>query len=233
MLVTVTIPLAEPPGRPMNSMLLRTLFVGFLWAGISPGAHANQYADCSQLNDMDRRISGCQKIIRTPGEKESNKAMAYGNICNTLVFKKNYEDAMPYCTEALKKAPNAGAYTSHGDIYLSKQLYDLAIADYSKAIELKSDWVIAYQNRGIAYLNSGRNDDAIADLTKAIALKSNPNLPGAYYLRGQAYLNKMLYDAAIADEVKAIELRPDFMEAYTVRSNAYQAAGKTEPSEPQ
>ncbi len=132
---------------------------------------------------------------------------------------------------------------------------DGAIADYTKAIELKPDFADAYYNRGLAkqakvYIFGGRVwtergglDGAIADYTKAIDLK--PDFADAYYNRGLAEqasadvanATGLLFRpgkgkeakgdvaGAIADYTKAIELKPDFADAYYNRGLAKQAEG--------
>src|SRR5208283_2227106 len=57
--------------------------------------------------------------------------------------------------------------------------WDGAIADYTKAIDLKPDFAIAYCSRGSAEAMKGEWDGAIADYTKALKLK--PDLAEAYY----------------------------------------------------
>ncbi len=59
-----------------------------------------------------------------------------------------------------------------------KGLYNEAIADFTKAIELQPDFAEAYSGRGAgACPGKGLRDEAIADYTKTIAL-SNPTVVG-------------------------------------------------------
>src|ERR1700750_139589 len=46
--------------------------------------------------------------------------------------------------------------------------YDNAVADYSEAIRLKSDYPSAFNNRGATYDQLKQYDKAIADFTEAI-----------------------------------------------------------------
>jgi tetratricopeptide (TPR) repeat protein len=48
------------------------------------------------------------------------------------------------------------------------------LADYTKAIEIKPDYVDAYGNRGIAYSAKGDKDRAIADLRKSLTFFTDP-----------------------------------------------------------
>ena len=69
-------------------------------------------------------------------------------------------------------------------------MYDLALRDYNKAIELKPDFATAYSNRGAARIYLGRYDLAYKDLSKAISLE--PESVYAYFNRGLAYFNQCL-----------------------------------------
>jgi tetratricopeptide (TPR) repeat protein len=107
------------------------------------------------------------------------------------------------------------AFYVRGFAWDEKSEYDKAIADYTKAIELKPDDGSIYNNRGISWKSKGEYDKAIADYTKAIELK--PSYAGAYSNRGISWKNKNEYDKAIADYTKAIELRPGYAAAYLNR----------------
>ena len=66
---------------------------------------------------------------------------------------------------------SAEAFMGRGLAYANKQSYDLAIADYDKAIELKPKNVAAFANRGAAFENKGNTEHAVADYDKAVELE--------------------------------------------------------------
>ena len=74
---------------------------------------------------------------------------------------------------------------------------DLAIADFTKAIELYADYAWAYAERGNVYRERGDFDQAIADFTKAIEIY--PEYSWAYRQRSLAYRLSGKYDNAAAD----------------------------------
>ncbi len=120
----------------------------------------------------------------------------------------------------------ADAYEIRADDKQTKGDLDGAIADYTKAIELKPDLVEVYYNRGLAKQTKGDLDGAIADYTKAIEL--GPDLVSPYFNRGRAKQAKGDLSGAIADYTKAIELKPDQTDLatlYTNRSSAKRAIG--------
>gem|GEM_PF-5191345 len=118
----------------------------------------------------------------------------------------------------------AAAYNKRGEAYYENFEDDHAIADYNKAIEIRSDYAAAYSNRCAAKDDQGLHDQAIADCTKAITLK--PDYAEAYNNRGKAYNFKNLHDQTIADCSQAIALKPDYAEAYAWRAHAYQVKGE-------
>jgi tetratricopeptide (TPR) repeat protein len=100
---------------------------------------------------------------------------------------------------------------------------DGAIAQFTMAILLYSDYADAYYCRGYAYYYHGDYELAIADFTEAI--RFNPNNADAYAHRGLAYYDKGDYDRAIAGFAEAIRLDPDMGYAYYNRAIAYLRKG--------
>lgn len=98
-----------------------------------------------------------------------------------------------------------------------------AIEAYTKAIELKPDYLEAYNNRGNAYSGLGNYKKAIKDSSKAIDLK--PDLADAYVIRGFTYDIIGNYQQAIKDYNKAIELKSDDAVAYWYRGATYYNLG--------
>jgi len=113
-------------------------------------------------------------------------------------------------------SPNsAKSYYKTGDEYSLKGDYDNAIADYTEAIRLDSNYAEAYNKRGDVYLVIKRdNDSAIADYTEAIRL--NPNKTEAYLGRGASYFIKGNRDRAIADCEAVLRIDPNDTQARSV-----------------
>lgn len=57
-------------------------------------------------------------------------------------------------------------------VYCHQGKYDLALADFSRAIELNSDYAMAYANRGVVYHEMGDYQSALPDFDKAIELNN-------------------------------------------------------------
>jgi Bacterial RNA polymerase, alpha chain C terminal domain/Sigma-70 factor, region 1.1/Tetratricopeptide repeat len=119
--------------------------------------------------------------------------------------------------ENIEEAADAAQYFRSGKTYFQNNDWDLAIADFTKAIELDPNKDASYYAiRGEAYTIQGEFDRAIADFTKAI---DPDDLDAVTYCnRGNAYKAKGDHDRAIADYTIAIELDPKDATAYYNRA---------------
>jgi len=104
--------------------------------------------------------------------------------------------------------------------------YDAAIADFTRAIELKPATAYEYADRGLAYLAKHADPDAQADLTHALEL--DPNCE--YALRGDAVLRvrRLEFDKAINELSSAISLNPEDAYAYMWRGFSYYRTNNSE-----
>ena len=68
------------------------------------------------------------------------------------------------------------AYNVRAAIYGMKGEWELAISDYTKAIELKPSSLESYYSRALAYKQLGKKSNAISDFRKILELTSNPAL---------------------------------------------------------
>ena len=113
---------------------------------------------------------------------------------------------------------SAETYFLRGNACYNLELYDLAIANYDKAIQLEPNDAHAYNNRGVAKKNLGQHFAAISDYDKAIQLK--PHYPEAYNNWGLAKASLGQHFAAISDYDKAIQLKPHYVNPYVNRGLA-------------
>jgi len=125
----------------------------------------------------------------------------------------DYEKALPYFEEAVKKDPNyADAYFYIG--YCNRKLgrYTEAIEAYKQAIRIKPDYAEAHYNLGVAYDDLGRYTEAIEAFKQAIRIK--PDDAEAHYNLGVTYGNLGRYTEAIEAYKQAIRIKPDDAEAH-------------------
>lgn len=132
----------------------------------------------------------------------------------------------------LYAAGETSALMEKGVEYCRAGLYDEAIKQFDKVIEMEPENAEAYNNRGIAYFarvsqerTHGKDfkkmvedvNSADADFTSAIKL--NPDLTSAYYNRG--LMNIAQFEKAIIDFSRVIALKPDHAKAYYYRAVEY------------
>ena len=137
--------------------------------------------------------------------------------------KNDWDTALARFSEAIRAQPkNARAYHGRGYVYGMKGNLDLAIAELTKAIELKDP--TAYRCRASFYAAKGDYDHAIADCNETI--RRDPNDAAVYSNRGIAYLYKGNAERAINDLNEAIRLDPKCADAYNNRGYAYYGQGR-------
>ncbi|MHC4174487.1 MAG: tetratricopeptide repeat protein [Planctomycetota bacterium] len=95
-------------------------------------------------------------------------------------------------------------YNERGIACAKKGKYDLAISEFTKAIETNPMDDVAYNNRGSAYKAKDEIERAISDYNKAIEI--NPRLAEAYSNRAGAYYSKGEYDKTWEDVHQAQSL---------------------------
>ncbi len=117
---------------------------------------------------------------------------------------KRYDEGLAAINKAIELAPRAAWYGNRGVLYSNQQKYELALADYSKAIEINRNFANAYMNRGNLYSNQQKYELALADYSKAIEI--NPNDAMAYNNRGNLYFAQQKYKLALADYEEAIKI---------------------------
>lgn len=90
-----------------------------------------------------------------------------------------------------------------------------AIADYSRALELRPDLAAAYVNRAIVWYEQGEFERAIVDCDKAIRLA--PTLAEAWNNRSLAWYRSGHYEKAKADFDQTIKLEQFYGNAMIMR----------------
>ena len=100
------------------------------------------------------------------------------------------------------KQKRADLHFNRGIHFLKRNEIKLAIADFTKAIELAPDYAEVYHYRGNAYSVKGDLDRAIADYTQMLV--SKPKIPESYYIRGEAYLRAKKWEEAKRDLTAAL-----------------------------
>ncbi len=108
----------------------------------------------------------------------------------------------------------ANAYADRGMCYSNKKMYNEAMSDFNKALEMKPDLMGAHYERARVEAMQGKHAEAVEDLTKVIDM-SKSDKPSAvtasyYYNRGISYMGMLPPnpEAAKADFAKAKQINP-------------------------
>jgi Tfp pilus assembly protein PilF len=99
---------------------------------------------------------------------------------------------------------DAIGHYNRGIDYIQQEKYDLALAEFTKAININPRYAEAYLNRGVLYEQQEKPDLALSDFNQAINI--NPRNATAYNNRGFLYYYRLEREKAIRDLRQAAEL---------------------------
>jgi tetratricopeptide (TPR) repeat protein len=138
-----------------------------------------------------------------------------------------FSQAETYWSQLLEYLPEEAAiWSNRGNVRLSQNQPQAALADYDRAIALAPNQPDAYLNRGAALEGLGRWQAAIADYSQVLEI--NPTDAAAYNNRGNAKAGLGEWEEALADYQKAVELDPQFSFARVNAALADYQLGQTE-----
>jgi tetratricopeptide (TPR) repeat protein len=174
-----------------------------------------------KLRDYDRAIEHAAKAVElNPDEPKFHALLAaiYVNQLNDL------ERARQHIEIALRlKQADPNSLRTRGRIFWKSREYELALADFSKSLELHPT-VWAYKDRANVYTSLGKSEEAFADW--AAAEKIDPNNVYIYEERGGMYLKLRRYEDAIREYDKATELAPHRSWKFKERARALFQLGR-------
>lgn len=134
------------------------------------------------------------------------------------------EETIPYYTKLIAVSPqNTDSYRRRAHAYHQRGQYDLAIGDYTRAMELSTNLQHLRINRAQSYICLGQFGAAFLDCDQLIAQKpDDETCAWAYITRAAAQQAQLDDSAALSDYAKAIELLPNFAAAYLQRGALYE-----------
>jgi len=101
---------------------------------------------------------------------------------------------------------NADALYNRAWLYASRNDFEKAVGDYTKAIQINKGQADIYYNRGLLYVKMKKYDPAVKDFDETIKL--NPRDADAYCNRGGVNNQLGKTDLAIRDYTEALKIRP-------------------------
>ncbi len=173
------------------------------------------FASATEEQAEDNKINHPEQKI---DYKKSNK---YFGIAIGYSFRGEFAKAIENFNKAIAFDPeNVSAYVNRGNVYLQQSLWNKALADYNRAVEIDPKLTgRVYYNRGTIYEIQGKLEEALADYDLAIELRSS--LYPAYFKRGNLHLRQENWLTAIKDFEQVIQLKPEEDQAYFAAGFGY------------
>lgn len=126
-----------------------------------------------------------------------------------------YRRGMAYCGKAV--GIKYDMYYTQNSKQTFKDCYDLAMSDFTNALQINPNYSDVYAGRGLYQMIFDKNQQALSDLNKAIQIDNNLS---AYLSRANYYHHNEKNDLrALEDINRAIELYPDESSCYITRGN--------------
>ena len=133
-----------------------------------------------------------------------------------------YRDGLTFFNEAIARTPRNALCYNNRAVYYSNELHnhEAALKDFSKAVELYPDYLVAIANRGVTYENLGKREEAIADLQKAVSIHPNSLNPDLIFKT--ANLRYLLKDftGAITDYNRLLGMDKLYPRIYSKRAGS-------------
>jgi tetratricopeptide (TPR) repeat protein len=123
---------------------------------------------------------------------------------------------------------SAQPYIDRGIYFLGENQIENALANFTKALELKPKNANALTQRSRAWLRHGDLEKAVNDATAALAIDPREE---TYGVRGDAYRKLKEYDKALADYDAAQRIDQDVAETWTLYAQSLQQAGRSREAE--
>lgn len=118
---------------------------------------------------------------------------------------KSLKEAEILLMQAQEKIPDdARSYIALGDYYFAKDIPELALIQYQKAVEIAPDYAEAHARVGQIYITKGQYQDGALMLDEAI--KIDPDYAPAYKHMGELWLKAQDFEKARDNYKKYVEL---------------------------
>jgi tetratricopeptide (TPR) repeat protein len=176
-------------------------------------AQENHLSTCRSGQEATIVLAACLIVAEDDKQTFAERSSAYSSAGYIKIENHEFDLAGDYFDRALMLDANSDiAYAGRSDVEFAKGIYDQAIADAKKAIELKPDGhPESYLILGTLADRDGNHEARIDYMNKAIALA--PEYAEAYAGRGNGYLAENKYDLALFDFNKALALKPELSSA--------------------
>jgi tetratricopeptide (TPR) repeat protein len=162
---------------------------------------------------------GKLNFFRMFTEKAVEKMITAGAIILIVIFSgvtiyrnQYYKDKISFWENAVKTSPSfAFNHNNLGAMNFLDKNFDLAEAEFKKALEINPKEKMAHNNLGLVYANREKFAEAEAEYTKELLI--NPYYENAYFNLGLLYYQEKKYDEAKKQWEKTLEINPNHTDA--------------------
>ena len=140
-------------------------------------------------------------------ENQEESANSYSGLASAYMAKGLYDKAQEILESYLTKFPDRGlVHQGLGYVYFCQNKLDLALIEFSKAIELKPDYLRYYDKKGNIYHVKGDIEKAKAEFDKVLQTEEQPMHFWARDWLGHVHLLEGKFEDAKDELQKSLEL---------------------------
>lgn len=172
-----------------------------------------------ELKQLDLALVAIDEAIKL----QSNNSRLYNQKFLVLNDSRRYTEAEDAISKAIEISPLPAFYNNRGVVYSRNKKWDLALADFKRALDGNPKYANAYANGAFIYYNKGVWNSVIASYTKAIEI--DPQYALYYNNRGVAYYNNEQWELALNDFNRVTNLEPQYARGYKHRGEVYAQFG--------
>jgi Tfp pilus assembly protein PilF len=173
----------------------------------------------ARLSSRIQSPSGRMAVIAGAGVLVT--LLSYGTLKQIRVW----NNSITLWTSVILRYPAIDTLPYHNRALGYKRLgmYNEALQDFSRAIEIDPFDADLYNKRALVYQEMGRVDMAVADYDRSIS--RNPSSADTYNNLGVLYAKEKAYSKAIENFDKALSLKPNDTDSLVNRGMAYGLTG--------
>ena len=164
----------------------------------------------------DRAIKYCNNAL----ELDKNFYQAYSARSIAYARKGDFTKAFDDINLAIKKQPSESAFRARAAVHILNEDFKNAIFDYSRAIRINPQDVLAYVGRSAVYVQSEKYRQGLKDLDEALVLsKDDKTKSFVYFVYAENLLSLQEWEKSINYLDKFIQIQPT-AGAYRRKANA-------------
>ena len=148
-------------------------------------------------------------------------------VCSYWTFERNkvWRDNVTLWTDTTKKSPNkARPYINLGKALAERKMYEEALPNYLKALQLNPNYVDAHHNLAALLEDKGETNEAIKHYRQALQI--NPNFEKSHNNLGLVLLEQDKNEEAINHFHIALQINPNFAQPHNNLGLALSKYGK-------